>query len=196
MDSHKRIALFILLLLLSFGVFRMAGDIGKPGHADFASFDPRSARVENIVNKHLTMTDRKILLQNDRAQLENTELPAVGDQIWPKNTWNRNRSSEPRQDGVDLSSDRREEAAISDLNRNPKEYGNYRSPHSVIQNEESEKDARALEQKWYRERYAQQFIENARRNGIEVKLNDDLVVIDVRKANPIYTKNPVGFGSE
>jgi hypothetical protein len=196
MDSQRRIALFIFLLVLSLGVFRLAADLGKPGHADFASFDPRSERVESIVNKHLKMTDQRIILQADKAQFESSNLPTVGDQIWPTTNEKRHRSFEPQRGGVDLSSDPREEVAIADLNRDSKDYGNYRSPHSVIQNEEYYKDRQAEEQRLFRERYAHQFIENARRNGYAVKLNSNLVVTDVRKISPAETKNPREPGLE
>jgi hypothetical protein len=197
MDSHKRMALFIILILLSFGVFQFALEVGKPGHGDFSSLNPRSERVEKIVNKHLSLTDQQVKLQTERALFESEELPSVGDRLWP--SAQKSPEFSPQHEGVDLSSDPREQVAIDDLDRHHKEYGNYKSPNFVIQNEGYAKEKEAADKQASEELYAQQFIENARRKGYQVRLDSNRVVIDVRKIptqGSQQLKSPRGSGAE
>jgi hypothetical protein len=80
---------------------------------------------------------------------------------------------------VDHSADANEATAFEDLNRYPKQL-EAQNPDNVIQAQLSDEDRRQAYEQAYRAQYAKQFIENARRNGYEVRLNDQNVVISVK----------------
>jgi hypothetical protein len=140
-----------------------------------------SHQAEEIINRHLWMTDKSRELAQEQMKAQNTYTnPRIGDSIWPEG------QKSGKQMGVDHSPDTNENNAYQDLNRYPKNL-QVQTPDAVIQAQLSDEDRRREYEAAYREEYAKQFIENARRNGYEVLLNDQFVVISVR---PI--RNPSG----
>lgn len=186
---------------MSIGLFRLAFDFGGGKKREVSSLDPKSEHVEAIVNKHLTNTDQRIRISNDLAELKMANPPMIGDRVWPANAAQSKRDyrsgfSKTETEKIDLSPDSRETSVLNDLDRNRKEYGKYKSPDFVIQSENSEKDQSLVQARIAREKYAQEFIENARAHGYQVKMNEDFVVIDVKKiSTPSRFQIPIGSSS-
>lgn len=176
MNKDRSWSLFLVLIVASVMLLILAlqdqGGVG--GRADSSSIDPKSKIVETRVNNHLSETSRQIEIQEERRRIENSSAPQVGDRLWPER---KTQSSS----GLDFSQDRHETTAYEDLDRHPRHYGGWNSPHAVIQNEQADKEASADFREKQKEEYVRQFLENARRNGYLIKLNDDLVVVSVQK---------------
>lgn len=199
MSRKEGLLICAILIFLSLGAIRFAINMDKSKSHEMSSFSPQSPEVETLVNKHLVGTAHRVLLQEERAHLENSDIdkaPEIGDEVWPE--FRKNKGEFAANQGVDLSADPKEMNAYQDLNRHPKEYGTYKSAHSIIQNELALNEDRATADLTYRAQYAQRFIENARRSGYQVKLNDDFVVISVKKisdSNSFKVVEPGGQGS-
>ncbi len=143
------------------------------GEISSSSLHPVDTTSE-LVNKHLWITNQAQELAEQRVAVQNTlNSPKVGDSIWPKGI------DKSKQYGVDHSPDSNETTAFEDLNRYKKEL-NTEKPDNVIQAQLRDQDRQREYEKAYREAYAKQFIENARRAGYDVRLNDDMVVVSVR----------------
>ncbi len=161
----------------------MASDFGAGNKRLISSLNPKSEQVEAIVNKHLSATDQKIRIENDLAEMRMVNPPSVGDRVWPAGAkqLGGGSGSKPGTESIDLSQDSRDHNVVDDLNRNRKEYGKYKSPDFIIQNENAAKEQSVIATRLAREKYAQQFIENARAHGYQVKVDENFVVIEVRK---------------
>lgn len=135
-----------------------------------------SLQADELVNKHLWMTGKAQELAQERMKAQNDYTnPKVGDSIWP----NGQKPEVSKQIGVDHSADSNETTAYQDLNRYPKQL-NMQNPDNVIQAQLSDEDRRREYEQAYKAEYARQFVENARVNGYDVRLNDEYVVISVR----------------
>lgn len=132
-----------------------------------------SQKTENRVNDHLFITSKKIELEQQQAALKNEfYAPTVGDSVWPK------QGDKFKDYGVDHSPDANESAAYQDLNRDSKEL-NYESPNAVIQGQLYDQQKGAQYEHEYKKEYTRQFVENARRNGYAVTVNENFVVTKV-----------------
>jgi hypothetical protein len=139
------------------------------------------ARESELVNKHLFMTDQAMELSKEKVAIQNQFANLkIGQSIVP------GKKFEPQQLGVDHSPDSNETTAFDDLNRYPKTI-TATNPDNIIQGQLRDQDETKRYEVAYREEYVRQFVENARRAGYDVQLNDDLVVVSVR---PI--RNPSG----
>lgn len=163
--------LFVFLLLGAVGFFLegMTPPTRKHGPAATSASSPEA---EALVNKHLFLTSQDKYLREKKIDAENSYLaPQIGDSIWPVVV--------PKKDlGIDHSPDRNENSAFQDLNRYPKEYRGT-NPDQVIQGQLVDEDLIRKTEWEDRKEYARQFVENARRNGYLIRLNEDLVVIGV-----------------
>ncbi len=163
----------LLVLLLGAGSFYLLGiQEEKPVKAikrDAAS--AYSAEVNERVNSHLAWTNKKIELQARKRAIENYSTPQVGESIIIKDN---------KDYGVDHSADTNESTAYQDLNRDRHEM-RATDPDRVIRNQIYDQDSAVAYEQAYKEEYARQFVENARMNGYEVKLNSDFVVLSVKK---------------
>ena len=133
-----------------------------------------SPKAEALVNKHLYNTSLSQEFAEKRRQAENVYMaPQIGDAIWPK------KSLETKNYGVDHSSDTRETNAFNDLNRYRKDI-HATDPDYIIQNQINDEDRISEYQELSKQEYVRQFVENARRNGFEVNVNQDFVITSVR----------------
>ncbi len=171
-NRQKILRILLCLLLLSAAGFFMASLdlILRPQKAEPVS--AYSPQAEVLVNKHLFFTSQSQHLREKKMDIENSYLaPELGDSIWPK-------IAAKKDQGVDHSPDRNENTAFDDLNRYHKDL-HYTNPDQIIQGQIVDEELSAKDQLEYRQEYARQFVENARRNGYIIKLNEDLVVIKV-----------------
>lgn len=175
---------FLLLLAAGACVLLALPSKPAPAKSDLASTGETlpsaySPEVENLVNKHLFLTSQEQDWAQKKMKAENAfSTPAVGSSILKEATKAKQKSF-----GVDQSSDQNEDNAFNDLNRYPKQL-NYTNPEMVIQGQLQDQQRQKIYDETYRQKYAQQFIENARQHGYRVKLNDDLVVISVTPILP------------
>lgn len=188
--SSQKDSPMILALILFIGagvlVFAyLAGDGNKTSTG--APRVVKSEKFERSVNRHLMLTNERMELEKRRMAVENAK------------TMNNNFSSTKSQniyenDGrLDLSSDTRSEEIARELGRGPREQ-TVESPHDVIQSELYGEELSQAHSQAYREEYARQFVENARRGGYKVKLSSDLSrVISVQ---PIKKQNKGSEGMD
>ena len=126
------------------------------------------------MNRHLLFTDKHIELSKERVKLENWKAsPQVGE-----NLFGEKKKDSPS--NLDLSQDRRESQVLNDLKRNEKQT-DYVSPDSLIQSQLSASGEQSKYEQEYRKEYSRQFIENARKAGYEVVVNENYVVTSVKK---------------
>lgn len=125
-----------------------------------------SERIEQLVNKHLVMTNTKIEIEQRKKDLELRErLHHLGDTVHP-----RPMPSAPV--GVDMSPDRHELNAINDL-RGPSENLNYHNPQTEILREIADYQHKKAEEAAYNKAYRDAVIEEARRQGYELQFAPD-----------------------
>lgn len=136
----------------------------------------KSEKYEKSVNKHLMLTNENMKFEHQRARLENARLL--------NNEFHRTPVQSPyvNDNSLDLSSDNRAAELANELGRGVRSEEAI-SPHDIVQKELfNEQQAQEYSQA-YKEEYARQFIENARRGGYNVILSDDLS--RVKSAVPI-----------
>ncbi len=166
--------LAVLLLLGAAGCFLSFAMWPHPKKSP-ASISAYSPQAEALVNKHLFLTSQDQYLRGKKTAAENSYLaPQLGDSIWPK-------IIQKKEVGVDHSADTNERTAYDDLNRYRKDL-QYTNPDQIIQGEMVDQDLQARADGEARMAYVQQFLDNARRNGYIVRLDENFVVVGVERA--------------
>lgn len=171
----------VLVFLLFGGAFYFFNQTSKVKRGQ-ASVSKESELAEQLVNKHLFLTSQQQYLQQKKVGAENNYMaPELGYSILSK-------VDSPKNWGVDHSPDRFEANAVADLNRYPKQL-KYNHPDQLIQGTIVDEDKHQIAISEYQKDYARKFVENARANGYEVTLSDDLVVTGVK---PVRERMPNG----
>lgn len=159
---------FIFLLLSAFFVFLFLLPDGKKG--EVANKNPQSKQFEEKVNKYLFQTSQQMELNRQKAQIEANDLEAKG-------------LGKPTvKDDVhhlDLSTDPRAEALLRELGRDVKDNGAPMNADEQVQAELFQEQENQEYSEAYKKEYARQFVENARKAGYIIKLNDDYKVISI-----------------
>ena len=197
-DSAKLIALMLLgsaglLFLLYAGTENISPETTKNGfEKNQIPSALRSPKFEKTVNHHLLVTGDTIDNQRKRINIEN--INSAKDLS--------STSSQPNYrvpaEGVELNVDNRATELADLLGRGTKKVNPISDPNEVIQNEIFNQQKWDEYSKNYREEYAKQFVENARRGGYKVILNDEFKVISVtpiRKPIPNANENILNFNS-
>lgn len=172
----KKDNLVILLILFVFGVWVMLSDI--PNKSELQDLPESSNRVSKeevsrIVNKHLSIIGQQQDLHEQSETAKNIlTTPRIGDKIIIPNLKKRSTS-------FGLDADVNESNAYEDLHRYKKDLEVYKPDHE-IQSELADQEYQKKYQAAFEEAYIKQFIENAKANGYEVKLNDKNEVIGVK----------------
>ncbi|MCE3009572.1 MAG: hypothetical protein LW875_03040 [Proteobacteria bacterium] len=131
---------------------------------------------DRTVNHHLFLMDQKLQMEAIKMKQQNTfKAPDIrGNSVAPQ-----------PQDflplGIDHSQDTFETQVIQDLDNSPRKLDNYMSPDSQIQNLVIEEQIKREQELKFKKSIAQQFIENARAGGYDVRLDDNLNVVSVKK---------------
>lgn len=172
-DREKSMLLALFLFLGAGGlVFAyLSGDGGKKAGRPQVI---KSEKYEQSVNRHLMLTNERMELEKQRMAVENATL------LNTSISGTRPQRAYTNENKLDLSSDTRAEEMAQELGRVRKQES-VDSPHDIVQKELfNEQQAQQYSQA-YREEYARQFIENARRGGYKVQLSEDLTrVISVQ----------------
>lgn len=171
--DKKNIALSLLLLFSSIGLFWFAL---KEDDENFDNEKVSLQQSENVINDHLKKTAKKIEEEKIKAQIENLQQY--------KNAENKMEmqssdfSSNIKND--DFKSDPRLDELTQSLGKNRKEPSPPKSPKEVIHAQMYD------HQKWneytlaYRQSYADKFVENARRQGWVIKLDNEYKIISAK----------------
>jgi hypothetical protein len=129
----------------------------------------QSKEFESKVNKHLFKTSQSIEMSREKMKMEADRLAdrGIGPKALPKEDVHR----------LDFSADPRAEALLKELGRDVKESTGPTNADEAVQADlfESQQDQAYSEA--YKKEYARQFVENARKAGYIIKLNDDYKVI-------------------
>lgn len=134
-----------------------------------------SPEAEAAVNRHLLSTNRQIELQQQLKRIENfNSTPKVGDQVFNPG------SNYPIQAGVVMGTDRRDQQRLKD-GESARRQQDFNNPSNVVQREMANDQAVARDLASAKEEYARQFVENARKDGWAIELDDDYVVRSVKK---------------
>lgn len=177
-QPKDRSSLIILLLLIGAGAlfFKYLGD--EPvtstarGVASPHAAHKQNPEFEKSVNRHLMMTNDKVELAQQRMAVDNNRLTKDFHETSAQKVY------EQPQGGVDLTGEGYAANVAEDLGRGERK-STMKSPHDVIQAElfNAQQDQEYSEA--YRQEYARQFVENARRGGYKVQLDEDFKVISV-----------------
>lgn len=168
----KKLGLALLMLLSAVGLFWLA----TRDEETLSENDLIPVQLsDEMVNKHLHKTSMKIESQKVKAQIENfTKAPRLDEATTVQ-------SYEASSHSLDFKPDPRINELATRLDSEKKQGSRPSAdPKEVIQMQMYE------QQKWneynlaYRQAYAEKFVENARRNGWEIRLNDEYKVIRVK----------------
>lgn len=185
-QKEKSMLLALLLFVGAAGlIFAYLGS-EESGKSSRPSPTVKSEKFEKAVNKHLMLTNERMELERQRMQLENARLlNSDFNQTEPQRAY--------ANDGrLDLSGDNRAAELANELGRGDRREESM-SPHDIVQRELFNAQQMSEYSQAYKEEYARQFIENARRGGYKVILSEDLSrVISV---TPIRQNEMNLFGS-
>lgn len=187
-NDWRKTAVALTLLVFALGLVGYAVLMpAEENRAVTAKLKQKEAeRIEQLVNKHLVMTNTKIEIEQRKKDLELKErLHHLGDTVHE-----RPEQPAPVGVGVDMSPDRHELNAINDL-RGPSENLNYHSPGNEIMRELADSQQRKAEEEAYNKAYRDAVIAEARRQGFELTFAPDGRII---KATPIHGGPTPGSG--
>lgn len=166
--------LFLLLLILGVLIILYANeDANKQAQAEHPG-GVTSPEQMSLVNKHLKET--AINLQKDRLQRMRDKSRELQD-------FHNTGQQDPYQvqHNFNLDSDQRMQQLSEDLNRSREIQENQLTPEQIVQRRLYEDEQFQKENAAYREQYAEEFIENARQGGWDVKLGPNFEVLSVKK---------------
>jgi hypothetical protein len=168
--KDKSYLLGLLLLLLS-GFFMILFLIPekKPQTGEGNLINAKA--FEAKVNKHLFDTSQKMEMSREKMELEMKDLARKG--VRPI----QEQPEAPKD--IDLSTDPRAETLLRELGRDVKAAGDPTSPNDLIQAELFEEQQLQDYSEEYKREYAHKFVENAKKAGYLVQLNDQYKVISV-----------------
>ena len=167
-SSPKFIA--VVLLLAAGLIFLYAQKQSNESKKESESLAPvrRTAESEALVNKYLQETNARIeALKLHSAIVNNFKSPSVG-QLVPKKP---EASSSWGVDAPEDSSQKQFREALV-----PGAGDDDSSPRAIIEGQLAEKQQRENYERQYKEKYIQEFIENAKKNGWSIKVDKNGVV--------------------
>ncbi len=162
----------LLLLLSGFFVFLFLLPVDTQGPRQRSA--EAAQKFEKKVNKHLFQTSQQMALAREKAQLEAARLQHQGIRANP------GFDPEKLPHEFDISHDTRNETLVRELGRDVKPPALPSNPQDLIQAELFEAQQMAAYTEEYKKEYASQFVENAKKAGYNVKLNDQFKVISVQ----------------
>lgn len=143
-------------------------------------------KLDDQINFHLKAADVKAQLEEAKAR---AAVESIGDDFQYDNSENFKRP---------LSLSRKGESHAVDITKendaNDRVYRQL-NPSQLIDRQMAKEQFNSDYNEKYREEYIRQFIENARSQGIDIKLNDDLEVVEIQKRpleQPLRFPNSVG----
>ncbi|HEY8270221.1 MAG TPA: hypothetical protein VIG33_04990 [Pseudobdellovibrionaceae bacterium] len=135
-----------------------------------SSVDPKE--FESKVNNHLFNTAQSIEMSQEKMRMETDQLADQG--------LNPQASPKVEVQRLDFSMDPRSETLLNELGREVKESTGPSNADETIQADLFESQQSQELSEAYKKEYARQFIENARKAGYIIRLNEDYKAISVR----------------
>jgi len=156
-----------LLLLAGFFVFLFLLPEGKNQNVPMS----QTKDFEERVNKHLFRTSQSMENSRERMQIEANKIENQG-----------LGSAAPKEDfhKLDFSADPRAEALLREIDRGSRDPKKPSTADEQVQTDLFEAQQSEAYSEAYKREYARQFVENARKAGYLIKLNDDYKVISVK----------------
>ena len=170
--DQKRSSLIALLLLIGAGAVLFIG-MSQEQKQSAGQGHRRSEAHDNLVNRHLFLTNEKIEATRQQAEIKANE------QIYGLR---KNVQAPPKVEarGVDLEADYRAYEVAEQIGRGPQPTPGAQSPNEWVQEELFYDEQQREYSEAYKAEYARQFVENARRKGWDVRLSDDYRVLSVK----------------
>lgn len=188
-DKKQKESSMLLALLLFLGagglIFAyLSSEDTKPTRRG-PSAAVKTQKYEQLVNRHLMFTNENVEQARQKMALENAQIL--------NKSFN---ATKPQQayvpeDRLDLTNDNSAAQMADELGRGSRNEQVW-SPHDVVQKELYQEQVLQEQSQAYREEYARQFVENARRGGYKVILSEDLT--RVLSVTPIRTPSNGGAG--
>ncbi len=172
--------LALLLFIGAGGLLYLYMDTSAPSKTNGASNLTKTSQYQNSVNRHLMLTNENINLEKKRMEIE---AARIAEGFRKTNSQNAYRSTNS---GLDLATDSRGAEIANDLGRGVRGESLPETPQEVVQADLFREIQQQEYSEAYKEEYARQFIENARRGGYKVILTDDLM--RVKSVTPL--RNP------
>lgn len=169
-EKKDKTYLIPLLLLLLSGVCVFLFLSPDPKLASKVS-TTKTKEFEEKVNRHLFKTSQEIEINRQKMKVETYDMADQGVRALP------HVPEEPS--SVDLSGDPRTESLIHDLGRNVREPNDPRNSNELIQTELFQQEQLQNYSEEYKREYTRQFIENAKKAGYRVIVNDQFKVLSV-----------------
>lgn len=196
-EKKERSMLLALILFIGAGALlfmSLGSDTGKKSSAASSKRAPQAAAstktsdYQKNVNRHLMLTNEKMQMERRRMDVENFKTADRFQDVREQKAYH------PSDQGLDLSTDSRGFDIANEIGRGHKNAADPTTPAEVVQAELYNREQSAQYDEAYREEYARQFVENARRGGYRVKLSEDLSrVISVQPIRNPSNSN-VDFG--
>lgn len=179
--KSKENRLLPLLLIGAGGLILLWAFMGGAGGSSLSLKDPE---VQNRINQHLSKTSEAIEMRKTGMVIQNTKSALEYSKSRPGVA-----VSAPSE-GSDLREDFRADMVAEDLGRtSPQDnLGQHSSATDAIQSQVFEQEIQQMEDAAYKAEYARQFVENAKKAGWDVLLDENYQVISVKKGrNPSQT---------
>lgn len=170
-EKENKSQLLLALLLFLGAIFLTWAYLDTTGsHASTSTAKiVKSEKFENAVNKHLSLTNHRIELERQRMAVENAKI--LNDGI----SGTKPQVAYTNENHLDLSAENDAADIAKVLGRGPRNSEDLLSPDDVVQKELFNAEQAAQYSQAYKEEYARQFVENARRGGYRIKLSEDLM---------------------
>lgn len=172
-DNSKLLALLLFIGAGAMAFLYLGSDSGKKKFSEISA-TVKSEKYEKSVNKHLMVTNETMALQRQRMEIENARLAKDLDSTSAQPAY------QAPTEGSNLNSENRAAEIANELGRGERKESANLNPDEIIQKEIFNAQQMEAYSKAYKEEYARQFVENARRGGYAVQLDDNFKVISVR----------------
>ncbi|QLY25657.1 hypothetical protein [Bdellovibrio sp. KM01] len=172
-DNNKLLAILLFLGAGILVLMSLGNDNPKSGGQAGVK---KTEKFEKAVNKHLMLTNEKMEFERRRLEIEN----AAGSDF---NSTKAQTTYNPQDSGLDLSNDSRAAEVANILGRGERKEGEPLNPNDVIQKELFNAQQEVEYSEAYKKEYARQFVENARRGGYKVYLDENYRVKQVVPLN-------------
>jgi hypothetical protein len=172
--QQKDKSVLLALLFIGAALLLLYFAFGTAGKKPTAQEITKNKTFEKAVNKHLLSTSEKIEFDRQKAVIENSQYA---------NDFRSGKSGRPAyqpDNNLDLSTDSRSSTIVDDIGRGKKAPSDFQTPDEIVQSDIFNDQQSAEYSQAYKEAYAKQFVENARKGGYNVILTDDFKVKSVQ----------------
>ncbi len=173
--NYKKEGLVIIILSLVLLVIGFSKNSENESATEVQKWNVNSKSYRNRVNDHLTIENNKIEFSRKKADSENDIYAPSFSESRPDYRY----PYHSQKNGVDLSTVDSGAQLSAELGRGERPPPMPQNPHDLIQSELFDQDQQVHYSKAYKEEYARQFVENAKRAGYKIILSSDYKVQSV-----------------